>query len=91
MRTGITTPILYARVVRLPVVSITPGRTLSDYLRQTLVNYTFPSLIMSKSVMLSLLGRANNGTEILQILDNLTEDNQQSIAYTEPTADPIEF
>ena len=46
---------------------------------------------MSKSVMLSLLGRANNGTEILQILDSLTEDNQQLIAYTEPTADPIEF
>jgi len=46
---------------------------------------------MSKSVMLSLLGRANNGTEILEILDSLIEDNQQSISYTEPTADPIEF
>jgi len=41
--------------------------------------------------MLSLLGRANNGTELLQILDTLIEDNQQSIAYAEPTADSIEF
>ena len=28
---------------------------------------------MSKSVMLSLLAQGNNGTEILQILDTLTE------------------
>ena len=46
---------------------------------------------MPKSVMLSLLGRANNGTELLEILDSLIEDNQQSISYTAPTADPIEF
>jgi hypothetical protein len=46
---------------------------------------------MSKSVMLSLLAQGNTGTEILSILDTLTEDNQQSIAYSEPTADSIEF
>ena len=46
---------------------------------------------MSKSVMLSLLGRANNGNELLQVLDSLQEDNQQSVAYAEPTADSIEF
>jgi hypothetical protein len=46
---------------------------------------------MSKSVMLSLLAQGNTGTEILQILDTLTEDNQQSISYNEPTADSIEF
>jgi len=46
---------------------------------------------MSKSVMLSLLAQGNTGSEILQILDTLTEDNQQSIAYSEPTADSIEF
>jgi len=91
VRTGITTPILYARVVRLPVVSITPGRTLSDYLRHTLVNYTFPSLIMSKSVMLSLLSQGNTGSEILSILDTLIDDNQQSSEYNEPTLNPIEF
>ena len=47
--------------------------------------------IMSKSVIISLLGRANNGNELLQILDSLQEDNQQSIAYAEPTADMIDF
>jgi len=41
--------------------------------------------------MLSLLAQGNTGSEILQILDTLIEDNQQSIAYTEPTADSIEF
>jgi hypothetical protein len=46
---------------------------------------------MSKTVMLSLLAQGNTGSEILQILDTLTEDNQQSIAYNEPTADVIEF
>jgi hypothetical protein len=46
---------------------------------------------MSKSVMLSLLAKGNNGNEILQILDTLIEDNQQSVAYAEPTADVIEF
>ena len=46
---------------------------------------------MSKSVMLSLLSKGNTGSEILSILDTLIEDNQQSIAYAEPTADPIEF
>jgi hypothetical protein len=46
---------------------------------------------MSKSVMLSLLSRGNTGAEILQILDTLADDNQQSFEYTEPTADVIEF
>jgi len=47
--------------------------------------------IMSKSVLISLLAQGNTGNEILQILDTLAEDNQQSISYNEPTADPIEF
>ena len=46
---------------------------------------------MSKTVMLSLLAQGNNGNEILQILDTLIEDNQQAVAYAEPTADVIEF
>ena len=46
---------------------------------------------MSKTVMLSLLAQGNNGNEILQILDTLIDDNQQSVAYAEPTADVIEF
>jgi len=41
--------------------------------------------------MFSLLDRANTGNDILQILDTLIEDNQQAVAYTEPTADVIEF
>jgi hypothetical protein len=46
---------------------------------------------MSKSVMLSLLAQGNTGNEILSILDTLTEDNQQAVAYAEPTADVIDF
>ena len=46
---------------------------------------------MSKTVAISLLNRANNGNDILQILDSLQEDNQQAVAYAEPTADSIEF
>ena len=41
VRIGITTPILYVSVVRLLLVSITPGRTRSDYLSPTPVHYTF--------------------------------------------------
>jgi hypothetical protein len=46
---------------------------------------------MSKQVLISLLSKGNTGAEILSILDTLTEDNQQSVAYAEPTADVIEF
>jgi hypothetical protein len=46
---------------------------------------------MSKQVLISLLSKGNTGAEILSILDALTEDNQQSVAYAEPTADVIEF
>jgi hypothetical protein len=46
---------------------------------------------MSKTVMLSLLAQGNTGNEILQILDTLIEDNQQSVVNTQPTADVIEF
>jgi hypothetical protein len=46
---------------------------------------------MSKQVLISLLAQGNTGAEILQILDTLAEDNQQSVAYAEPTADSIEF
>jgi hypothetical protein len=46
---------------------------------------------MSKTVMLSLLAQGNTGSEILSILDTLTDDNQKSMSYSEPTADPIEF
>jgi len=63
-----------------------PIKTLSKHT----VHNTF-LLNMSKSVMLSLLAQGNTGSEILQILDTLTEDNQQAIAYAEPTADSIEF
>lgn len=41
--------------------------------------------------MLTLLSKGNTGAEILSILDTLTDDNQQAVAYAEPTADVIEF
>ncbi len=46
---------------------------------------------MSNQVIISLLGRANTGNELLQILDTLADDNQQAVAYAEPTADVVEF
>jgi hypothetical protein len=46
---------------------------------------------MSKTVAISLLDRANNGNDLLQILDTLATDNQRDVAYTEPTADVNEF
>ena len=90
VRIGTTTPIFYASVVRLRIVSITTGRTRSDYLSPTPVNYTFPSLIMSKSVMLSLLNRAADGNQLLSILDTFVENDEQS-SDNQPTLDVIEF
>jgi len=46
---------------------------------------------MSNSVIISLLGRANNGNELLQILDTLAADNVSEAGYNEPTADVIDF
>jgi hypothetical protein len=46
---------------------------------------------MPNSAIISLLDSANTGTELMQILDSLTNDNQQAVAYAEPTADSIEF
>jgi len=46
---------------------------------------------MSKTVAISLLNRAQTGTDLLQILDSLVEDNQDAVAYAEPTADVIDF
>ena len=46
---------------------------------------------MSKNVLINLLAQGINGAEILEILNTLAEDNQQSVSYNEPSADPIEF
>lgn len=43
---------------------------------------------MTRSMMLSMLAQGNNGSEILQILDTLSEDQ---ITTSEPTSEPIEF
>ena len=45
---------------------------------------------MSKDLMVSMLKQANNGQELLSILDTLTGENQPS-EYNEPTLDSIEF
>jgi len=46
---------------------------------------------MTKTVALGMLRTANNGTEILSILDTLTSDNIVEDTVNEPTADTIEF
>jgi len=46
---------------------------------------------MTKQVLTSLLAQGNTSAEILQILDTLIDDNQEAVAYAQPTADVIEF
>jgi hypothetical protein len=64
----------------------------------TLIN-TF-SLIMSKSIALSLLAQGNTGEQILQILDTLVADIQQenindfveyAVALNTPTLEEVAF
>ena len=60
-------------------------------LTQTTLSNT---LIMTKSVMISLLRKGNNGSQILEILDSLASgDNQQQVAQvaSEPTLMELEF
>ena len=71
--------------------------------KKTLTDHTFTNtffLIMSTSVMISLLSRAANGTQLLEILDTLVEDmTQQNIndaaahyaAISAPTLEAIDF
>ena len=46
---------------------------------------------MSKQVMIDLLARANNGTDLMKILDTLTSENVSEGYDNEPTADVIDF
>ena len=46
---------------------------------------------MSKQVMIDLLDRANNGSDLMKILDTLTSDNVSGGYDNEPTADVVEF
>jgi hypothetical protein len=48
------------------------------------------SLIMTKQLMVSMLKQANNGQELLTILDSLTAQDQSS-EYKEPTLEYIDF
>ena len=41
--------------------------------------FTLSLIIMSKSVLLSLLAQGNNGNEILQILDTIAADADDSV------------
>ena len=60
-------------------------------LTQTTLSNT---LIMTKSVMISLLRKGNNGSQILEILDSLVSGaNEQQVAQVaaEPTLIELEF
>lgn len=46
--------------------------------------------IMTRSIALSLLNQASNGTELLSILDVIMSD-ESAVSNNEPTADSIEF
>lgn len=45
---------------------------------------------MPKKVMFSLLDRASNGDELLQILDSFADESSE-VSNNEPTTDPIDF
>jgi hypothetical protein len=45
---------------------------------------------MTRSIALSLLNQASNGTELLSILDVIMSD-ESAVSNNEPTADSIEF
>lgn len=49
---------------------------------------------MTRNVLISLLRQGANGSEILQILDSITDgvsDNESSETAGAPTLNPIEF
>jgi len=47
---------------------------------------------MTHSVMLSLLNRANNGNELLAVLDSFSDTQPETVEYTNsPTLEHIEF
>lgn len=46
---------------------------------------------MTTSVMISLLNRATNGNELLQILDTLGAEDRAPESVNEPTLNPIQF
>ena len=46
---------------------------------------------MSKQVMIDLLKRANNGSDLMKILDTLTSDNVSGGYDNEPKGDVVEF
>ena len=52
----------------------------------------YHTLIMTKSVMLSLLNRASNGNEMLAVIDSFVDTQPETVEYTnQPTLDAIEF
>lgn len=47
---------------------------------------------MTKEVMISLLNRANNGNEMLAVIDGFSDTQPEDVEYTnQPTLDTIEF
>ena len=47
---------------------------------------------MTKEVMISLLNRANNGDEMLAVIDGFSDTQPEDVEYTnQPTLDTIEF
>jgi hypothetical protein len=46
---------------------------------------------MSKSLMVSLLSKANNGSELLEILNTLVDPDTDTQQENVPTLDVIEF
>lgn len=52
----------------------------------------YHTLIMNKSVMLSLLNRANTGNEMLVLIDSFDDTQTETVEYTNsPTLEHIEF
>jgi hypothetical protein len=46
---------------------------------------------MTKSVMLSLLNRANTGNEMLAVLDSFSDNESADVETAQPTLEEIQF
>ncbi len=46
---------------------------------------------MSRDVMISLLRKGNNGSQILDILNSIANNEEPAIIKAQPTLEPLEF
>lgn len=61
-------------------------------LKDSAKSTTLPQIPMSRDLALSLLRSGNNGDQILQILETITNpEGNDGMPIAEPTLEPLEF